>query len=214
MSSRIFAPQGCTLCSRQHWRVPVLFLLLHGTVSPAGGGCAARFSKSWPYFRPKNVIFPIRFQIWPLKSIPVFRPLSSLLRLGHKQKISSNAFRVCLSLFLSYSFGFETINTGRFIRSHSSVKNHTRFQNKNEQSVYPVFRPTRPKNHTLWGDTYLDGLMAYIREYPPPPPGPFLKKWQPFLDPNFCFSGMFQAQLFANKTDIKMVRFDFRLNLI
>ena len=29
-------------------------------------GCAARFSKSWPYFGPKNVIFHTRFQTWPL----------------------------------------------------------------------------------------------------------------------------------------------------
>ena len=27
-----------------------------------GWGCATRFSKSWPYFRPKNVIFNTRFQ--------------------------------------------------------------------------------------------------------------------------------------------------------
>ena len=37
-------------------------------------GCAARFLKSWPDFRPKNVIFHTRFQTRPLKSIPVFRP--------------------------------------------------------------------------------------------------------------------------------------------
>ena len=36
-------------------------------------GCAARFSKSWPYFRPKRVIFHTRFQTRPLKPIPVFR---------------------------------------------------------------------------------------------------------------------------------------------
>ena len=29
-------------------------------------GYAARFSKSWPYFRTKNVIFHTRFQTWPL----------------------------------------------------------------------------------------------------------------------------------------------------
>ena len=28
-------------------------------------GCAARFSKCWGYFWPKNVIFPTRFQTWP-----------------------------------------------------------------------------------------------------------------------------------------------------
>ena len=38
-----------------------------------GVPCAARFSKSWPYFRPKNVIFHTRFQTRPLKSILVFR---------------------------------------------------------------------------------------------------------------------------------------------
>ena len=31
--------------------------------------CAARFSKSWPYFRPKNVIFHTRFQTRPLIKI-------------------------------------------------------------------------------------------------------------------------------------------------
>ena len=37
--------------------------------------CAAQFSKSWPYFRPTNVIFHTRFQTRPLKSIPVFSPI-------------------------------------------------------------------------------------------------------------------------------------------
>ena len=37
-------------------------------------GCAARISKSRPDFRPKNAIFHTRFQTWPQKSIPVFRP--------------------------------------------------------------------------------------------------------------------------------------------
>ena len=48
---------------------------------PGGGnpgnswwGCAARLSKSWPYFRSKTVIFHTRVQTRPLKSIPVFRP--------------------------------------------------------------------------------------------------------------------------------------------
>ena len=46
-----------------------------------GWGCAARFSKSWPYFRPKTVIFLTRFQTskihtrfqtaWPLGRIYV-----------------------------------------------------------------------------------------------------------------------------------------------
>ena len=38
-------------------------------------GCTARFSKSWPDFKPKlTVILRARFQTRSLKSIPVFRP--------------------------------------------------------------------------------------------------------------------------------------------
>ena len=48
-----------------------------GTTGNSGWGCAAQFSKSWPYFRPKNVIFHTLFQTIPLKSIPVFRPESA-----------------------------------------------------------------------------------------------------------------------------------------
>ena len=63
------------IIKRQTWSIVL-------TVSPRGGGtrgnswcgCAARFSKSWPDFRPKNVIFHTRFQTRTLKSIPVFRP--------------------------------------------------------------------------------------------------------------------------------------------
>ena len=46
------------------------------TVMPDGvllgilGGKGRPVSKSWPYFRPKNVIFHTRFQTRPLKSIP------------------------------------------------------------------------------------------------------------------------------------------------
>ena len=34
-------------------------------------GCAARFSKPWPYFRPKYIIFHTPFQTWPRKSVPI-----------------------------------------------------------------------------------------------------------------------------------------------
>ena len=56
--------------------------LLHNVIPKGIGGTprnpwwgfAARFSESWPYFRPKHVIFHTRFLTWPLKSIPIFRP--------------------------------------------------------------------------------------------------------------------------------------------
>ena len=52
-----------------------IIFLIFGSVLPPhwdlyfqilGGGCAARFSRFWPYFTPKNVIFQTRFQTWPL----------------------------------------------------------------------------------------------------------------------------------------------------
>ena len=50
----------------------------------------------------------------------------SLLRLERKQKIIQ--FQIRIFLFLSNSFGIETINT--FTHSRSSLENHTRFQTK------------------------------------------------------------------------------------
>jgi len=41
-----------------------------GSPTNSSWGCAAPFFKSWPDFRPKNVIFYTRFQTGPLKSIP------------------------------------------------------------------------------------------------------------------------------------------------
>ena len=74
--------------------------------------------------------------------------MSSLLRLERKQKNSSNPFRIRIFLFLSYSFGIETINT--FIHSRSSLEKHTRFQTN---------MPQKP---------YADGAA-----HAPPPPPPF-----------------------------------------
>ena len=45
-----------------------LWLLNPGVGTPGNSwwGCATRFVKPWPDFRPKNVIFHTRFQTWPL----------------------------------------------------------------------------------------------------------------------------------------------------
>ena len=60
--------------------------------------------------------------------------MSSLLRLERKQKNSANPLRIRIFLFLSYSFGIETINT--FIHSGSSLENNTRFQTNMPQKPY------------------------------------------------------------------------------
>ena len=69
----------------------------------------------------------------------------SLLRLERKQNNSSNPFRIRIFLFLSYSFGIETINT--FIRSRSSFENHTRFQTKMQGKIFTRFQPKNNNNN-------------------------------------------------------------------
>ena len=60
--------------------------------------------------------------------------MSWFIRSEHKPKIYSNAFRIRIFLFRSFSFRIDTINT--LIRSRSSLENHTRFQRK----IYTCFR--------------------------------------------------------------------------
>ena len=85
----------------------------------------------------------------------------SLLRLERKQKNSSNPFRIRIFLFLSYSFGIETINT--FIRSRSSLESHTRFQTKMGK-VYTRFQTQTAQRPYAMGQpgTYLYSLYLTI----------------------------------------------------
>ena len=85
----------------------------------------------------------------------------SLLRFERKQKYFSNPFRIRIFLFLSYSFGIETIDT--FIRSCSSLKNHTPFQTKMGK-VYTRFQTQNGAKTLPEGVAHT--YMAYIREYP------------------------------------------------
>ena len=86
----------------------------------------------------------------------------SLLRLERKQKNYSNPSRIGILLFLSYSFGIETINT--FI--HSVVLSKTIPDSRTKWAKrIPIFRPKRRENPTRWGGTYLYGLNKGV---PPP----------------------------------------------
>ena len=81
----------------------------------------------------------------------------SLLRLERKQKIIQ--FQIRIFLFLSYSFGIETINT--FI--HSLVPSKTIPDSRPKWAkCIPVSRPKQRKNPTRWGDTYLYGLYKGV----------------------------------------------------
>ena len=129
-------------------------------------GCATWFFKSWPDFRPKNVIFHTHFQTRTIKSIPIFRPglypeiMLSLIRLECKpKKNSSNPTGIRILFFLSYSFGIETIST--FI--HSLVPSKTIPDSKPKWAkCIPVFRPKQRKNPARWGSTYLYSLYKGV----------------------------------------------------
>ena len=140
-------------------------------------GCAARFFKSWPDFSPKNVIIHTCFQTRPLKSIRY------IIRLGRKHKNYSNPFRICIFLFLSYSFGIETIKM--FIHSRSSLENHTRFQTKIAK-VYTRFQTKMAQKPYPMegGGTYLYNLYNGV---PPPPRAESNEIWfVPFRKNNLC----------------------------
>ena len=122
-------------------------------------------SFSTPVLRPR-----------PLKSILVFRPslqaetthdVIKVLRLERKQKSSSNPFRIRLFLFLSYSFGIETINT--FTHSRVSLENHAPFQNKMGK-IYTRFQSK--KAHKLYPRGYRTYVYGLYKGVPPPPPLP------------------------------------------
>ena len=107
----------------------------------------------------KKSFFRARFQTWPLGRNYV---IITQIR-AQTKKISSNAFRIRLFLFLSNSFGLGTINT--FIRSRSSLKSHP-ILDQNGQSVYTFSDQKRPQKPTLKSGTYLYGLNKGV------PPGP------------------------------------------
>ena len=85
--------------------------------------------------------------------------MSSLLRLERKQKNSANPLRIRIFLFLSYSFGIETINT--FIHSRRSLENQTWFQ-INMGKSYTRFKTKKPQK------PYADGVAHFPSPLPPP----------------------------------------------
>ena len=87
--------------------------------------------------------------------------MSWLLRLEHKPKIYSNAFRIRIFLFRSFSFRIDTINT--LIRSRCSLENHTRFHRK----IYTRFRTEKVHKPYPLGRH----IPIWLFHLPPPPTG-------------------------------------------
>ena len=143
--------------------------------------CAARFSKSWPSFRPKNVIFHTRFQTWPLKSLPVWSQNITLhvcteinyvmsviiaeIKIATKRLLKiprQNPFRFRIFHPLIH---LELKRPNTLIHYRNSFVNHTRFNGSKWAKSITVLRPKRHKNSTLWGGTYQYGLYKGV------PPG-------------------------------------------
>ena len=77
-----------------------------GTPENSLWGCATRFSKSRPYFRPKNVIFHTRFQNRSLKSTP-FSDLAFRQKLRYHyldQSANKKFFQAISNSHISLSF--------------------------------------------------------------------------------------------------------------
>ena len=91
--------------------------------------------------------------------------MSWLLRLEHKPKIYSNAFRIRIFLFRSFSFRIDTINT--LIRSRCSLENHTRFHRK----IYTRFRTEKVHKPYPLG-RHIPIWLFHLPPPPPPPPPP------------------------------------------
>ena len=146
-----------------------------GTPRNSWCGCAARVFKSRPYFRPKQAIFHTRFQTWPLKFKPVFRPeLENIHPFSERKltqgvKLSWNDI-VYLFLFLaiSWSFQLRTEKRNMFVsfRKCSRPQNPDPISDHNCQNLYP-FSDQNGSKTIPFGAAHT--YISYIGEYPPPP---------------------------------------------
>ena len=103
-------------------------------------GVCCWFSKFWPYFCPKNVIFHTCFQNWHLKSITIIRPglkaeiMLWLFRLKRKQKDFSTSIS---NSQVSLTFFFILNWNDQYVYTLSVPSEPYLIPDKNGQNVYP-----------------------------------------------------------------------------
>ena len=141
---------------------------------------AARFFKSWPYFRQKKKCpFPhpfsdlvskihTRFQTWKrvtkrnITCLHKTEIMSSLLRLKPPQ---NDLFNTISNSHITLSFLFIWIETtNKLIHNRSSFVNHTRFPTKMGK-IYTRFQTKTAQNLYPFGGTYVSGSYKGV---PPP----------------------------------------------
>ena len=144
-----------------------------------GRGYAAWFSKSWPYFRPKNVIFHTSFQTWKWSQ-------NATLQFYIKQKLLHHCWdKAVTKRFVKIHFDFAYCT---FFLIHVELKRRTHPYTTTVPS-YPI-PDQNGQNLCTFSDqngaeTLPSGAahtyMTCMREYPPPHP----------TEPDLFFSGNF-----------------------
>ena len=120
-----------------------------------GGSVPLWFSYSWPYFRPKYLIFYTRFQLRPTKSTPRSRAgLEEILLSSLRFRAQTKRFLKIHLEFAYYLFFLIHLELKWQLRSYTPVgpskiitdsrpkwgNSNTRFQTKTAQRPYPLGR--------------------------------------------------------------------------
>ena len=137
-------------------------------------GYPARFSTSWPHFRPKNVISHTGFRTWWWSQNATLHVYitRNYVNIAEIKTATKRFLKIHFELhFLSYSFGIETTNT--LVHKRGSSVNYTRFQTKmgniRSQHLYLFSDQNGAKTIPFHSFKTAHTYMAYIREYPPGP---------------------------------------------
>ena len=141
-----------------------------GTTRKIWLGCAARFLKPLPYFRPKSVIFPALFQTWS----KIWYRISDLEPGMWLEPMTS-----CYGTYTVVGINIkrEMVLSPNDEEVANSSKKHTQFKTRrhkpypvsdqNGRNWYPI---SNQKKKTIWHGTYLYSLQVVYKGLPPPPP--------------------------------------------
>ena len=133
--------------------------LLRGTSRKIGRGCAARFLKPLPYFRPKSVIFSTLFQTWS----KIWYPISELKPWSPERVTSCYCTYTVVGVNIKRGMVL-TPNDEEVANCFKSIPNL-----RLECTNHTPFQTRTAKKNTPFGAAHT--YIAYIRDYPRPAGG-------------------------------------------
>ena len=144
-----------------HPRAGLLIIIL-------GAGVPLGPESPLPYFRPKYLIYHTLLQTWLYKYIPYFRQskMYTLFQTYFRDLFLLQQFPPCVFFHLPCIVRCDTFLLKSYPIPIQKHKIDTLFQTKKAKSI-PYFRLKMFESDTLWGDTYLYGIVLN-----PPPPHP------------------------------------------